>query len=79
MRVQPFYALTAERHFGHEAAFCAFVQRGAATGCCDCTHMCYSPALARALVAGMHAALVGSNADTWPRDGGAPPQTQLPS
>ena len=79
VRVQPFYALTADRHFGHEAAFCAFVQRGAATGCCDCTHMCYAPALARALVAGMHAALVGSNADAWLRDGGAPPQAQPPA
>ena len=77
VRLQPFYALTADRHFGHEAAFCAFVQRGAATGCCDCTHMCYTPALARALVAGMHAALVGSNADTW-RERGAP-QAQPPA
>jgi hypothetical protein len=72
VRLQPFYALTATRAYGHEETYCAFMQRHAAAGCCDCTHLCYTPQLASAIVAGMYAALEGSNADTW-REEAAPP------
>ena len=68
VRLLPFYALTQDRHFGHEASYCSFVQRHVPHGCCDCTHMCYTPQLARALVAQIYAALVGTNADTWLKD-----------
>ena len=65
VRLLPFYALTQDRDFGHEASYCSFVQRNEPHGCCDCTHMCFTPQLARAIVAQMYAALVGTNADTW--------------
>ena len=63
VRLLPFYALTEARHDGHEETYCAFLQRHTRGGCCDCSHLCYTPQLGRALVAGMYAALVGTNAD----------------
>ena len=63
VRVLPHYTLTAARHDTHEETYCAFLQRHQKHGCCDCTHLCYTPQLGRAIVAGMYAALVGTNAD----------------
>ena len=63
VRVLPHYSLTAARHDTHEETYCAFLQRHSKHGCCDCSHLCYTPQLARAVVAGMYAALVGTNAD----------------
>jgi hypothetical protein len=64
VRVLPYYNLTAARHDMHEETYCAFLQRHNKHGGCDCTHSCYTPQLGRAVVAGMYAALVGTNADS---------------
>lgn len=51
VKLLPFYDLTEPRFDMHEEGFCDFEQRrdrkdrAAGGGCCDCTHLCYTPQL----------------------------------